>query len=280
MKLGLIGYPIQHSLSPWIHKQFMQQTEMTGTYQLYEAEQNQLAEQLSQMKAERINGFNVTVPYKQMIIPYLDELDVHAEQIGAVNTVVQRDNRWIGYNTDGLGYITALKTKYPELFSRDKRVLLLGAGGASRGIFYALCQEPFEAINIANRTLDRADELLILNHSNQIKVTTCTYEDAEKSLSQYDLIIQTTSVGMKPNVNAQVISMNNVKRGVVVSDIVYQPFLTSLLDDAKQQGARIHHGHEMLLYQAKLAFQLWSGKQVNAEKIEVAFMEQIKNVRN
>lgn len=275
MRLGLIGHPIGHSLSPWIHQQFLTETSIKGTYQLFEVAEKFVSEQIEQLKIMKLDGFNVTVPYKQTIIPFLDELDFHAKQIGAVNTVVRKDGKWIGYNTDGVGYVTALKSSYPDLFNGHKHVLVLGAGGASRGIFHALCQEKFETVDLANRTIAKATNLLTLNQTEQIKSCAYSFAQAEENLMHYDLIIQTTTVGMKPNVDEQVISMQRVKKDAIVSDIVYQPFMTRLLHDAKEHGATIHHGHEMLFYQAKLSFELWSGQVVEEKKILKDFIDKI-----
>ncbi len=267
MELGLIGYPVQHSKSPWIHQHFLSETNLTGNYQLIEIHPDQFDEEIMKLKASNLSGFNVTIPYKEKIIPYLDEISPAAQKIGAVNTVVCRNNRWYGDNTDGRGLVTALKEQFPELFTGDKSVLILGAGGASRGIYYALLNEEFEEIVIANRTVIRAQALIDANPSG-ISSAAISFSEAEAKLNQFDLVIQTTSVGMTPHIEEQVIDLSRLKPGAVVSDIVYQPFWTKLLRDAKARGGRVHHGHEMLIYQAKLAFEMWSGKQVNAKLLK------------
>ncbi|GGM31024.1 shikimate dehydrogenase (NADP(+)) [Paraliobacillus quinghaiensis] len=267
MKLGLIGQPIKHSLSPLIHQQFLLQVNDVGSYQLYETNKEELPNILESLKEDKVNGFNVTVPYKEDILHYLDALDPYAEQIGAVNTVLNQDGNWIGYNTDGIGYVTAIKSQFPQLFTGDKRVLILGAGGAARGIYYAICQERFQKVDIANRTIDKAKGILALNHQHIVKSSAISFKEAEEKLGNYDLVIQTTSVGMKPETNEQIISLKNLKPNAVASDIVYQPLYTQFLTEAKQQGAYVHLGHTMLLYQAKVAFELWSGQEVSAEKV-------------
>ncbi|CQR46915.1 Shikimate dehydrogenase [Paraliobacillus sp. PM-2] len=274
MKLGLIGYPIKHSLSPWIHKQFLQQINQKGQYKLYETSDIELPETIEKIKQDDLRGYNVTVPYKQAIIPYLDELDIYAEKIGAVNTVVCDNGKWIGYNTDGLGYIQAVKADYPELFTGKKNVLVIGAGGAARGIFYALCQESFERVDIANRTIEKAMTLKSLNQTKQVKTNCVTFEEAEKNIDNYHLIIQTTSVGM--NEDVAILSLDNLLHETVVSDIVYQPLLTTFLREARDQGAKIHQGHTMLLNQAKLAFQKWTGKKVSVNPLRYNLEQQLK----
>lgn len=267
MKLGLIGYPIKHSLSPWIHQQFLRQIDRNGTYLIYETKREQFQETIKKMKEDKLDGFNVTVPYKQTIMNYLDELDPYAAEIGAVNTVVIQNGKWIGYNTDGTGYLTAIESQFPMLFNGEKRVLILGAGGAARGIFYALCRASFHTVDIANRTIEKATDLLPLNITDKVNSRALSFQEAEESVQDYNLIIQTTSVGMKPAVKEQIISLQYVNRDTVVSDIVYQPLMTQFLIEADHMGASIHQGHTMLLYQAKLAFQLWSKREVTIEPL-------------
>mgnify|MGYP000935957929 CR=1 FL=1 len=255
-QLGLIGYPIKHSLSPWIHETFLEKTNLKGTYSIIEIEERSFAEEIEKLKKRDIDGFNVTVPYKEKIIPFLDEIDPQASAIGAVNTVQNKDGKWIGYNTDGIGYMRSLISKYPEL-KKDKNIaiLLLGAGGAAKGILHALVENGYTNITIANRSLDRASELAKAN--GQIEIL--PLNDAEANLAAYSLIIQTTSVGMKPNADRSIISLANVRKGAIVSDIVYQPLVTNFLKEASFHGARIHFGHTMLLYQAQYAFEIWTG---------------------
>lgn len=255
-QLGLIGYPIKHSLSPWIHETFLEKTNLKGTYSIIEIEERSFAEEIEKLKKRDIDGFNVTVPYKEKIIPFLDEIDPQASAIGAVNTVQNKDGKWIGYNTDGIGYMRSLISKYPEL-KKDKNIaiLLLGAGGAAKGILHALVENGYTNITIANRSLDRASELAKAN--GQIEIL--PLNDAEANLAAYSLIIQTTSVGMKPNADRSIISLANVRKGAIVSDIVYQPLVTNFLKEASFHGTRIHFGHTMLLYQAQYAFEIWTG---------------------
>lgn len=257
-EFALIGYPIKHSLSPWIHERFLQQTELDGTYSIIEIDpEESFQKAVGQLKQSSLNGFNVTVPYKEKIMPYLDEIDEQAKHIGAVNTVLCKDGKWIGYNTDGMGYMRALLNKYPEIANnKEQTVLLLGAGGAAKGILYALLHHGYQNITIANRSLERANELASAND----KVVVVSLEEAEAELASFQLVIQTTSVGMKPYETEQIISLEKIKREAIVSDIVYQPLLTSLLKEAQKYGANIHFGHSMLLYQAQYAFEIWTNK--------------------
>lgn len=274
-QLGLIGYPIKHSLSPWIHEHFLKKTNLSGSYDIIEISlEENFSERIQQLRDQQIDGFNITVPYKQTIIPFLDELDANAKRIGAVNTVVLKDGKWIGYNTDGIGYVRSLEEAYPELFTnKSSRVLLLGAGGAARGIYDALTTSGFTYVDLANRTLSSAEEIaeLKLPHT---KTKTFTLQEAEARLAEYDVIIQTTSVGMKPHIDKMVISLNHLKPETIVSDIVYQPLETTFLKTAQAKGAKIHYGHTMLLYQAQYAFEIWTNQQVEVGDMD----EQLKSI--
>ncbi|WP_067727350.1 shikimate dehydrogenase [Oceanobacillus damuensis] len=266
----LIGYPIQHSLSPWIHGQFLEKSNLQGTYTRMEIKQtDSFEERIMQMKNERVDGFNITVPYKQAIIPYLDMLDETAEKMGAVNTVAYKDGKWIGHNTDGIGYVRSLESKFPKLLNnKEIKVLIIGAGGAARGIFVALDALGITAIDIANRTEESASSIA-RNASSSKGTNILTLEEAERTLGDYDLIIQTTSVGMKPNENNAIISIDKIKRSTIVSDIVYQPLQTEFLRKSAERGAKTHHGHTMLLYQAQYAFEIWTNKRVNIGDMEI-----------
>lgn len=267
---GLIGYPIKHSLSPWIHRKFFKQTGLDGTYTTIEIKpDDSFAEAIGNLKEANLDGFNVTVPYKEKIIAYLDEIDEQAKRIGAVNTVLRKDGKWIGYNTDGLGYMRALLHKYPELANnKEINVLLLGAGGAAKGILHALLHHGYTNITIANRSLERAETLALADNS----INVVSLDEAEQTLHSFQLIIQTTSVGMKPHAEATIISLQSVTDRAIVSDIVYQPLKTALLQQAEEQGARIHFGHSMLLYQAQYAFEIWTSKRPEMDALD----EQLK----
>lgn len=261
---ALVGYPIQHSLSPWIHEQFLNRGGLHGSYTLKELSKHaDFSGEINELKNRSIDGFNVTVPYKQTIIPYLDELSVEAERIGAVNTVVYHKGKWIGYNTDGKGYVRSLYEQHPFLFrNKNIKIAIIGGGGAARGIYDALVSEGFRFIDIANRTVSRAEGIASLQRQpTTTKVIPLT--EFEKAVSQYDLIIQTTSVGMKPEQAKSIVASDvSFREDSVWSDIVYQPIETTFLKQAREQGALVHYGHTMLLYQAQYAFELWTGTRV------------------
>lgn len=258
--LGLIGHPVKHSLSPWIHSKFLEKSNIEGMYTVFDISENELKDQLNKLRQKDIRGFNVTIPYKQKIIPLLDGLDQTAKEIGAVNTVSNINGKLIGFNTDGIGYLRSLQKEYPEtLANKDIRILLIGAGGAARGIYYILNQSGYQSIDIANRTYKNAKSITSLK-SSKVKSSILTLEEASELLGSYDLIIQTTNVGMKPNEALAPIRTSWINDATIVSDIIYQPIWTKLLQEAADRGARIHHGHTMLLYQASYSFEIWFGQ--------------------
>src|SRR5690625_1924705 len=275
--LGLIGFPIKHSLSPWIHGEFLKRANLIGNYLIYEINPEQSFEQeINELKDQHVRGFNVTVPYKQTIIDYLDELDKEAEKIGAVNTVVNKNGKWVGYNTDGIGFLRALKSKFPTRFAnKTKKVLIRGAGGAARGIYYAMMLDGFKSIDIANRTAKSAHDIAQLK-SDQISTAILTLEEAEAQVHTYDVIIQTTSVGMNPEANQSIIELRDLKDTAIVSDIVYQPIKTKFLTDAEALGADIHYGHTMLLYQAQYAFEIWTNKRLKIDDMDEVMKQMLK----
>lgn len=251
LRLGLIGFPIQHSLSPWIHEQFLSQGHVEGTYELLETEREDFDRQMKTIKEKSLHGFNVTVPYKETILPYVDELDQSAANIQAVNTVLCTEGKWKGYNTDGIGYVKSLEQAYPEV-TKAYSILLIGSGGAAKGIYHGLIQKGYTNITVSNRTIEKAVSITQQRHP------VIDLREAEQTTEQYDIIINTTSVGMNPHTDESIIPLRQVKPAAIVSDIVYQPIQTKFLTEAKKLGANIHFGHTMLLYQAQAAFEIWT----------------------
>ncbi|GIO19731.1 shikimate dehydrogenase [Oceanobacillus oncorhynchi subsp. incaldanensis] len=271
LKLKLIGYPIKHSLSPWIQTSFLERSGLEGSYRLHEIASKEIfGEEMKKLREEEVNGFNITVPYKQTIIPYLDRIDITAERVGAVNTVSLEGNEWVGYNTDGIGYVQALRDKFPDMDRNiDVPILILGAGGAARGIFHGLIQAGYTNLTLANRTKSKCEDIMKGTSASVI-----TLAEAEKNIAAYDVIIQTSSVGMEEA--KQIVDLSNLKAGTIVSDIVYQPLVTQFLKQAAEKGGRIHYGHTMLLYQAQKAFEIWTNKNVDVTGMDEEMITKIK----
>lgn len=253
---GLLGNPIFGSRSPWIHNHVFNTCGIPGVYLAFNVESKRFGEAVSGLKALGIKGFNVTMPYKSDIIPFLDGIDPIAKQMGAVNTVVCKDGQFYGHNTDGPGLIAVLKRHVPEL--EQKKILVLGAGGASRGICGTLVSIKGVTLGIWNRSLDKAVQLAAeLNHGKS-EGRTVSAVNSENCFSEYDVVINTTSVGMAPETECTPIAISFLKPGAVVCDIVYKPHLTLLLREAIHAGHPVIYGIEMLIEQALLAQKHWN----------------------
>ncbi|EEL86104.1 shikimate dehydrogenase [Bacillus cereus] len=270
---GVIGNPIGHSLSPVMHNDAFEHLNMDAHYHAFLVEEAALGEAVKGLKALGISGFNVTTPHKVAIMEYLDEVAPLAEQIGAVNTVVHRDGKLIGYNTDGIGFVRALQSISKEPL-QEKRILLLGAGGASRAIYFSLADVGVKAIDIANRTRDKAENLVAGCLAN-VNSHALSLEHAAKAQGEYDIIIQTTTIGMHPHVEHTPLEIRSLKKGAIVSDIIYNPFETKILGGAKEQGAIIQNGIDMFVYQGALAFEMWTGCVPNIDRMKQLVMREL-----
>jgi shikimate dehydrogenase len=225
------------------------------------------------MKAIGVAGFNVTIPHKTAIMPYLDEIDPLAEAIGAVNTVVRRGGSLIGYNTDGPGFIQAFREESGKDVKTEK-VLVIGAGGAAKAIYYSLAKEGAAAIDLCNRNVERAAAIQRANpFSCQSDVL--GLKEAETRLGEYTLIVQTTPVGMHPDTEAQPVSLENVKPGTFVSDIIYNPFETKILKEARKRGARTQNGLGMFIYQGAIAFKKWTGINPDTDRMKSIVLDKL-----
>ncbi|WP_242145358.1 MULTISPECIES: shikimate dehydrogenase [unclassified Bacillus cereus group] len=254
---GVIGNPIGHSLSPLMHNDAFEHLGIDAHYHAFLVEEEMLGEAVKGLKALGVSGINVTTPHKVSIMKYLDEIDPLAKQIGAVNTVVHRNGKLVGYNTDGIGYVRSLQSISKESL-RHKRMLILGAGGACRAIYCSLVAAGVKEIDIANRTVEKAKQL-IASSKERVVSNALSLEQATEAQENYDVIIQTTTIGMHPHVQQTPMQIGSLKQGAIVSDIIYNPFETKLLHDAKSSGAIVQNGIDMFVYQGALAFEMWTG---------------------
>ncbi|HID47729.1 MAG TPA: shikimate dehydrogenase, partial [Methanococcaceae archaeon] len=253
--LGLIGHPVEHSLSPVMHNRALKDKNLNYVYLAFDVHPNKLKYVVDGAKAlGTFKGFNVTVPYKVEVINYLDKLDREAQLIGAVNTVKIEDSIATGYNTDGLGARMALEEEIGKVKGKD--ILIVGAGGAARAVAFELAKD--NNITVVNRTVERAKLLAeeIWRKLNR-KVN---YGDLKVDLRDYHILIHATPVGMYPHVNVKpVIDLEGIPRDMVVMDLIYNPRETALLREAKKRGAKTINGIGMLVYQGALAFEIWTG---------------------
>jgi len=250
---AVIGDPIDHSLSPNIHNVAFKELQLDCTYIAYRIPKGELADGLEGLKKIKISGFNVTIPHKIDIMKYLDSVDEDCSIIGASNTVSNNDGKLKGYNTDMDGFLEPIKRK--NLSIDGKEVLLLGAGGAARAIVAGLVKEKVGMITIANRTKEKAVTLEDFAQKIGAETSSITLEDLGKNTTNYKLIVNATSVGLNDEptpLPAEIINENSI-----VYDIVYTPLNTDLIKKAKEIGATVIYGYEMLLGQAIRAFEIW-----------------------
>lgn len=242
-----------------MHEQWLQENSIDASYIPIHVEQGKLEEAVNALKLLGCSGWNVTVPYKSEIIPFLDDIHESAQGIGAVNTVVKTDDdRYVGYNTDGLGFIKSLGP-----IQADNRILMIGAGGAARGIVSAFKLAGFTNISLANRTVVNAEKLVTeLQVGNAISL-----QEAQDNLHEFDIIIQTTPQGMKNQENTLPIELSKLKEHAIVADIVYNPLVTPFLKEAMTYNVRTINGLGMLVHQGAIAFSYWNGIYPNTTKM-------------
>ncbi len=252
---AVIGDPIDHSLSPNIHSAAFRELNLDCSYIAYRISKGELEEGIESLKKIKIDGFNVTIPHKVEMMKYIDRLDESCSIIGAVNTVTNDNGILKGYNTDMDGFLDPFKKR--NLSVKDLRILLLGAGGAARAIVAGFAKEHARSITIANRTLENANNIAKFSNKIGLNADSITIEDIGDTAKNYDIIVNATSVGLKNE--SSPISLNGINSKTIVYDIIYMPINTDFLKKAKEKGAIIIYGYEMLLGQAVRAFEIWHG---------------------
>ena len=268
-QLGLIGYPLGHSLSPKIHTAALKACGPQGGYSLFPIppkDKQGLKDLIDRVRTGELHGLNVTIPHKQNVIEFMDELTPTATAIGAVNTIYLRDGKLIGDNTDAAGFLSDLKRFLTTKAQRhgDSKVLVLGAGGSARAVVYALLNDGWD-VTIAARRIEQAQqlaqsfpncELPTLAPGASAGVTNLT----DLRPSTFDLIVNTTPIGMSPSVDQSLLPESTTfSKETIVYDLVYNPRETKLVRDARAQGCPATTGLGMLIEQAALAFELWTG---------------------
>lgn len=256
IKAGVMGWPVEHSLSPRLHGYWLEEYGIDGTYTAIPAPPDEFTAVLRGLVEQGFAGVNVTVPHKETAALAVDDLDDNARRLGAVNTiVVNSDGSLSGSNTDGFGFMENLKTGAPGWSAEDGRAVILGAGGAARAIAAALLDAGVSALRLANRTQARAEQLAA-DIGGAIEVV--PWQDRAISLEGAALLINTTTLGMTGNAPLD-LDLGLLPAQAVVTDIVYVPLETPLLADASKRGNRTVDGLGMLLHQARPGFQKWFG---------------------
>ena len=265
---AVVANPIKHSVSPFIHNQAFEATHTNGVYVAWEVEATDLAETVANVRRYQMFGINLSMPYKEQVIPYLDQLSEEACLIGAVNTVVNREGTLIGYNTDGKGFFKSL----PSFKISGKRMVLLGAGGAAKAILAQAILDGVSQVSVFVRSasIEKTRSYLEkLQNETGFKVDLFALEDVSELQARIidsDLLVNATSVGMD-GVSLPIPASVALPEKLLVADVIYQPFETPFLNWARNQGNHAVNGLGMLLYQAAEAFQLWTEKEMPTDQI-------------
>ena len=260
-RLGIIGHPIGHSISPVFQQAALDAIGFDGTYQAWDVEPQDVGQFVDGLRTPGTLGINVTVPHKEAVIPFLDEVDDWASTAGAVNTIVNREGRLTGHNTDGIGFLRALREGAGfEPAGRD--VLVLGAGGSARGVVYALARAGVARLFIANRTVERAAQLAALSVDSGVAAEALELPEAPGAAKEVALIVNCTSMGMShgPDETGTPLNAEDIPSSVLVNDLVYNPQETPLLREAARAGAATLGGIQMLVYQGAASFEMWTGQ--------------------
>ena len=245
-KYVVIGNPIEHSLSPQLHNYWIKKNNLDAVYDKKKLNENELKNIIFEVKKEKINGINVTVPFKKAVIPFLDELSIEANETQSVNTIYLNNGKIIGHNTDAAGFELALK--YSKYNLCNKRIFILGAGGVVSSIIFSLNKMKASKIILSNRTKEKADNLKDLFKYIEIVNWGET--------PNFDMVINATSVGLKEKDEIK-LDFSNIGKDKIFYDIIYNPRETKFLKKAKNLGHRTENGKMMFIYQAHQAFTLW-----------------------
>jgi shikimate dehydrogenase len=274
---GIIGDPIEHTMSPAMQNAAFKKLGLDYLYLPFRVKSEDVGKAIDGMRVLNIRGLNVTIPHKVSVIPLLDKLDPLANAIGAVNTIVNDDGVLTGYNTDATGFIQTMVEG--GIDPKGKNVVVLGAGGASRAVSFVLAERGASLV-ILNRQLelDWAQELaswISNTFGKQVEALELNDTNLATVMNKTDILVNATSVGMSPKVYETPLSINLLKRGLVVFDIVYNPAKTRLLREAEMAGAETLSGLNMLVWQGALAFEVWTGLKA---PVEVMRAEVIKGL--
>jgi shikimate dehydrogenase len=261
--VGLIGHKLKHSISPQFQQAAFDYLGLDIRYELWDTEKDELPGVVQGIRGFSKLGANVTIPYKEAVLPLLDKVDQLARRIGAVNTIVNKDDKLVGYNTDASGFMKALEEE-GGFVPKGKRAILLGAGGAARAVGFALVGAGVKSLVILNRTQDKAEALAWDLKVADTEVIALKWKDGRtlKALGECDLLVNCTSMGMKDSTaeGKLPIGIGLIPKRALVYDVVYNPIETPLIAAAKKAGARTLSGLSMLVYQGAAAFELWTGE--------------------
>ena len=265
---AVVAKPIKHSISPFIHNTAFEKTAVNGVYLAWEIGVEDLEATVDNIRRYDMFGINLSMPYKQEVIQYLDELDPSARLIGAVNTVVNKNGTLIGYNTDGKGFFKSL----PSFAIQGKKMTILGAGGAATAIIAQAALDQAEEIFVFTRQTSYANtvsKMVAISRQAKSRIQVLNLEDLatlQEKINQSDLLINGTSVGMDGE-SLPLVESIQLPAKILVADVIYKPFETPFLKWARSQKVEAVNGLGMLLYQAAEAFELWTGQSMPCQEI-------------
>ena len=266
-QVGLIGYPVSHSLSPIMQQAAFDAFHIEANYVLWETPQDQLAAKIASLRSSGMLGANITIPYKEVVVQMVDEFDPFAIRIGAINTIVNRDGRLYGYNTDAHGFITALKEFDVHPFEcAGKKVVILGTGGAARAAAVGLLEKDISEVLLLGRTEAHLQNIVRHLSTFSVKIDKTAHirgalfghPEIRKFLSTADLVVNATPIGLKVDDLKLPIDVDVLPVTALVMDMIFNPPFTPLLRTARAHGCQVLNGLSMLLYQGALAFELWT----------------------
>jgi shikimate dehydrogenase len=261
--IGIIGENIENSLSPLIHNQIILKHSLDFCYLPFQVKEEDLDKAIQGIRALNIRGVNITFPYKEKVIEFLDEAEESARRIGAVNTIVNNKGILTGYNTDVIGFKKSLQDN-GKFVIKEKKAVILGAGGAARGVIYTLLEEGIEEISIFNRTLEKAVKIKqdfspFFPRSN-INIFSFEQDNIKDKIKEANLLVNATSIGMASQIdNTPLPNEKLFHPNLLVYDLIYHPAKTLFLKQAKRAGAKTINGLPMLVYQGIESFYLWTG---------------------
>lgn len=272
---AIIGDPVEHSLSPIMHNAAFKKLGLNLVYVAFTVTSTELKDSVLGAKSLGLKGLNVTMPHKSAVIHYLDEVDLSVKSIGAVNTILCNHGRLIGYNTDGTGAMIALQENGVDF--EEKKMVILGAGGAAKAIAYQATQDVGELV-ILNRTAGKAKKLaeMLKGLGAKVKAGTLSLDNLNDELSTTNILVNATSAGMYPNIESSPVPSGLLHSDLCVMDIIYKPLETKLLKDAKSAGAKVVSGLEMLLYQGAIAFEIWTNYPAPLEVMRKATLNELE----
>ncbi|KPK37961.1 MAG: hypothetical protein AMJ78_10730 [Omnitrophica WOR_2 bacterium SM23_29] len=275
---GIIGYPVRHTFSPYMHNAAFKAIKINAIYVPFEVEPKRLKEAFCGLIALGICGVNMTIPHKEAVIPLLDELSSHVRDIGAANVVLVKDGKLIGHNTDAEGFLVSLK-KDLKVSPKNRTIFVLGAGGAAKAVVYILAREGAKSITLVDVIGERAKELALKTKRQFPRCETKSIPYLESRIDEEvlnaDILINATPVGMHKS-EPSIVSPNALHKELVVYDLIYNPTETKLLREARKRNLKATNGIGMLLYQGVLSFELFTGKRAPVSAMLAALKKLIK----